>query len=76
MAQEAQREGKGGAIPRAQVTIGHQITAGGAEWLQEAPKSYNMVTSSLLSSILYICFRKTSVSNMGATILLLVPGAI
>jgi len=39
----------------------------------EAPKSPNNVTS---ISVQYICFRKTSGSNMGAPNLLLAPRAI
>jgi len=45
---------------------GHRITI-------KAPKSLNNVTS---TSVQYICFRKTSGSNMGAPNLLLAPGAI
>jgi len=47
---------------------GRRITAG-------ASKSPNTVTL-ILSSIQYICCRKTSVSNMGAPSLLLAQGAI
>ena len=65
-----QGRNKEGAIPRAPSHYG------GAKSLQEGPRSPNNVTSSLLSSIHYICLRKTSVSNMGAPNLLLAPGAI
>ena len=66
--------GKGDAIPRGRVTMGRQVTAGGAEWLRGSQKVPTM--SQVHSSIQYICLRKTSVSNMGAPNLLLAPGAI
>ena len=70
------RRGKGAQFPGRQVTMGRQITTGGAEWLREAPKSPNNVISTCLHTVAYICFRNTSVSNMGALNLLLAPGAI
>jgi len=53
----------------------------GAESLREAPNDYAWrrkvsTMSQVLSSIQYICFQKTSGSNMGAPNLLLIPGAI
>jgi len=50
--------GMGGTIPR---TPNHYW---GAEWLRGTPKSPNNVQ--VLSSIQWICFRKTSGSNIGA----------
>jgi len=47
---------------------------GGAESVRGPQKVPKM--SQVLSSIQYICFRKTSGSNMGAPNLLLAPGAI
>ena len=47
---------------------------GGTDSLRGAPNVPTM--SQLLSSIQYICFRRTSGSNMGAPNLLLAPGAI
>ena len=47
---------------------------GGTESLRGAPNVPTM--SQVLSSVQYICFRKTSGSNMGTPNLLLAPGAI
>jgi len=47
---------------------------GCAEWLRGRPKSPNNVTST--SSMQYICFQKTSISNMGAPNVLLATGTI
>ena len=60
--------------PGAESLRGRQIIAAGAEWLRGHRKAPTM--SQVLSSIQYICARKTSVSNMGAPNLLLAPGAI
>jgi len=56
------RWGQGGAIPRAPNHCGRR---------RKVP-----TMSQVLSSMQYICFRKTSGSNMGAPNLLLAPGAI
>jgi len=47
----------------------------GSELLWRAPESPNNVTSRLLSLRQYICFGKTSGSNMEAPSLILAPGA-
>jgi len=67
--------GQGGAIPRAPSHYG------GAKSLRGAPNGCGRrrkvpTMPQVLSSMQYICFRKTSVSNMGAPNLLLAPGAI
>jgi len=61
----AQRGEKGGTIP---LGTNHYV---GVEWLRGSPKSPNNVTS---TSIQYICFRKTSGSNMGGAKLASFPG--
>jgi len=53
---------------------GHRITMGAPNHCGSRRKVLTM--SQVLPSIQYICFRKTSVSNMGAPNLLLAPGAI
>jgi len=52
---------------------GEEAQFPGRRITMKAPKSPNNVTS---TSVQYICFRKTSGSNMGAPNLLLTPGAI
>ena len=61
-----QRRNEGGGARGAQFP-GHQITAGGAKKSQQCHKYFLQQ---------YICFRKTSCSNMGAPNLFLGPGAI
>jgi len=71
LAQGRNEEEQGGAIPRAP-PLSHY---GDAKSLREAPTGPNDVTSTF-SSVQYICFRKSSGSNMGAPNLLLAPGTI
>ena len=66
--QEGNEGGKGRTIPR---TLNHYW---GAEWLRGRRKVSTM--SQVLSSIQYICFPKTSNSNVKPSSLLFAPGAI
>jgi len=50
---------KGGAISRAPNHYG------GGEWLREAPKTRNNVTSTFVNAWIYVYFRRTSGANMG-----------
>jgi len=70
----AYRGEKGGAIPRAPNHSGGGEILRGRRMIVEAQKAPTVPQA--LSSIQYICFRKTSGSNMGAPNLLLAPGAI
>jgi len=58
--------GKGAQFPGCRITMRALNDCG-------APKSPNNVT---ITSVQFICFRKTSGSNMGAPNLLLAPGAM
>jgi len=74
-AQGRNEGGNGGTIPRAPNHYG------GAESLRGAPNDCGLrqkvpTVSQVLSSMEYICFRKTSGSNMGTPNLLLALGAI
>jgi len=70
-AQGRKEGGHGGHnSPGTELLLERQMTTGSAE------KSKQCHNSQLLSSIQWICFRKTSGSNIGASNLLLVPGAI
>jgi len=66
--QARNEEGKGAQFP------GRRVTMGAPNHCEGRRKVPTM--SQVLSSIQYMCFRKTSVSNMGAPDLLLAPGAI
>ena len=74
--QERNEEGKGEQFPGRRVATGASNHCGERRMAAGSPKSPNDVTSQVLSSVQYICFRNTSVSNMGAPNLLLAPGAI
>jgi len=52
-------QGQGGRFPGRRITVGD----GGAESLWRAPKV--PTRSHVLSSMQYICFRKTAFANMG-----------
>ena len=75
--------GNGGTIPRARNHYGGakslwgcQITVGSVEWQRGGGRWKIPKISQVLSSLHHICFRKTSGSKMGASSLLLAPGAI
>jgi len=59
-------EGQGAQFPGRRITMRAPNDCG-------APKSHNNVTR---TSVQYVCFRKSSGSNIGAPNLLLAPGAI
>jgi len=71
LGQERNERGKAGAIPQVPSRYG------GAKSVRGAPNRQKVPTmSQVLPSIHYICFQKTSHSNMGAPNLLLAPGAM
>jgi len=61
-------------VTRGEQFPGRRITTRSAEWRQGRQKVQTM--SQVFSSIQYICFLKTSNSNMLVPTLLLAPGAV